>query len=420
MNLYAVIILTFILAEFILELVANILNLRALRLTPPEELKDIYQADAYHKSQEYTRDQTVFDFVVSLVSLGLLLFFWFWGGFNKLDLLVHSWGFGNIINGLLYIAILMLAYSAIMLPFSIYSTFVIEQRYGFNRTTPQVFIKDKLKTLLLAILLGIPLLAGILALFENCGSYAWLYCWTVVTLYLLIIEFIAPNWIMPLFNKFTPLEGGELRSSLMAYADSVDFPVKNIFIMDSSKRSSRSNAFFTGFGHNKKIVLFDTLVARHPPAELVAVLAHEVGHYKKNHITFNLVISILHFGLLFFLLSLFINSSGLYAAFYMEQPSVYAGLIFFGLLYTPIEVILSIFLNMLSRRFECAADRFAATTIKDPFSLVNALKRLASDNLSNLTPHPFFVFLHYSHPTLLQRVMAIRSSTINISEKHMP
>jgi len=411
MNLYAVIILAFILAEFVLELVANILNLRALRINPPAELKDIYQEDAYRKSQAYTREQTILDSVVSLFSLGLLLAFWFWGGFNKLDLLVRSWGFGSIINGLLYTAILALAYGIIMLPFSIYSTFVIEQRYGFNRTTPRIFILDTLKMLLLAVLLGTPLLAGILGIFEYCGPHAWLYCWATVTLYLLIIEFIAPNWIMPLFNKYTPLAEGELRSSIMSYAESVKFPIKNIFIMDGSKRSSKSNAFFTGFGSNKKIALFDTLIARHTTAELVAVLAHEIGHYKKNHIIISLVVSILHFGLLFFLLSLFINSSGLYAAFYMEQSSVYTGLIFFGLLYTPIEVILSIFMNILSRRFEYDADRFAATTVPDPSSLIGALKRLASDNLSNLTPHPLYVFLHYSHPTLLQRVMAIRPLT---------
>ena len=415
MNLYGVIIMIFILSEFVLELIANILNLRALRTTLPDELKDIYQEKNYRKSQEYTRDQTMFDSVVSLFEVGLLLAFWLWGGFNKLDLLVRSWGFASIINGLTYIAILMLACSVIMLLPSTYSTFVIEQRYGFNRTTPRVFIMDRLRVLLLAVVFGIPLLASILALFEYCGLYVWLCCWAVVMFYLIIIEFVAPHWIMPLFNKFTPLDEGELRSSIMDYANSVDFPVKNIFIMDGSKRSNRSNAFFTGFGRNKKIVLFDTLIARHPIAELVAVLAHEVGHYKKHPIILSLLANFLHLGLLFFLLSLFIHSSDLYTAFYMEQPSVYTGLIFFGLLYTPIEVIFSISWNMLSRRFEYAADTFAATTIKDPAALIDALKRLASNNLSNLTPHPFFVFLHSSHPPLLQRIQAIRLAT-NINQ----
>jgi len=409
MNLYAVIVLVFILAEFALELVSSILNLRALRLEPPGQLRDIYSPEAYHKSQQYTMDHTRFSFIVSIFSLALLLAFWFCGGFNRLDLLVRAWGFGSIVNGLIYSAILILGYSIIMLPFTIYSTFVIEQRFGFNRTTPRIFIMDRIKGLLLAVLLGMPLLAGILALFEYGGSFAWLYCWAAVTLYLLIIEFIAPNWIMPVFNKFTPLEDGELRSSIMSYAGSVHFPIGNIFVMDGSKRSSKSNAFFTGFGRNKRIALFDTLIAQHTVSELVAVLAHEIGHYKKNHIILSLAISILHFGLLFFLLSLFINSTGLYQAFYMDQRSVYTSIIFFGMLYTPVEVVLSLLMNILSRKFEYDADRFAATTVNDPGSMVDALKKLSANNLSNLTPHPFFVFLHYSHPPLLQRILAIQS-----------
>jgi STE24 endopeptidase len=410
MNLYAVVILVFILAEFALELVSNILNLRSLKLDPPAQLKDIYSPEAYRKSQQYTMDHTRFGFNVSIFALALLLAFWFMGGFNRLDLVVRSWGFGNIVDGLLYSAILMLAYSIIMLPFTIYSTFVIEQRYGFNRTTPQVFIMDRIKGLLLAALLGTPLLAGILALFEYGGPYAWLFCWAMVTLYLLVIEFIAPNWIMPLFNKFTPLADGELRSSILSYAGSVKFPIQNVFVMDGSKRSSKSNAFFTGFGRNKRIALFDTLIAQHTVAELVAVLAHEIGHYKKKHIIISLVISILHFGLLFFLLSLFLNSTGLYKAFYMDQPSIYTSIIFFGMLYTPVEVVLSIFMNVLSRKLEYDADRFAATTIGEPTSMIDSLKKLSADNLSNLTPHPFFVFLHYSHPPLLQRIQSIQSA----------
>lgn len=411
MNLYAVIILIFILTEFILELVSNILNLRALKLDPPAQLKDIYSPEAYRKSQKYTMDHTRFGFIVSIFTLALLLAFWFCGGFNRLDLLVRGWGFSSILNGIIYTGILMLAYGIIMLPFTIYSTFVIEQHYGFNRTTPRVFIMDIAKGLLLAILLGLPLLAGILALFEYGGPYAWLYCWAAVTAYLLVIEFIAPNWIMPLFNKFTPLDDGELRSSIMDYAATVKFPIQNIFVMDGSKRSSKSNAFFTGFGGNKRIALFDTLIAQHTVAELVAVLAHEIGHYKKNHIILSLLISILHFGLLFFLLSLFLNSTGLYTAFYMDQPSIYTSIIFFSLLYTPVEVVLSIFMNILSRKFEYAADRFAATTVENPASIIDSLKKLSADNLSNLTPHPFYVFLNYSHPPLLQRIQNIHPTT---------
>jgi len=410
MNIFAIVILSAILFQFSLDLISNILNLRAMQLDPPAVLRDIYSPAAYGKSQQYTRENTQFSLMVSIFSLALLLAFWFMGGFNWLDQAVRAWGLGSIISGLLYTGILIVAYGIVMLPYSIYSTFAIEQRYGFNKTTPATFIADRLKGLLLAAVLGGPLLACILALFELAGATAWLYCWAAVTAYLLVIEFIAPNWIMPLFNKFTPLEEGELRSAILDYANSVKFPLQNLFVIDGSRRSSKSNAFFTGFGRNKRIALFDTLIVQHTIPELVSVLAHEIGHYKKKHIIWGMVISILHFGLLLFLLSLFINSPGLYQAFYVQQPSIYTGLIFFGLLYTPAEFLLSILMNMLSRKFEYDADRFAAQTITDPSAMTATLKKLSADNLSNLTPHPFFVFLNYSHPPLLQRMEAIEKA----------
>ena len=284
MNIFAVVILAALLLEYLLDLVSNLLNLKALKLEPPAALKDIYTPDAYRRSQEYTRENTRFGLVTGAFTLALLLAFWFIGGFNWLDQAVRSWGMGSIINGLLYTGILLLAYNLVMLPFSIYATFVIEQHYGFNRTTPHTFITDRLKALLLAAILGAPLLACIFALFELAGVYAWLYCWAAMTIYLLVIEFIAPNWIMPLFNKFIPLEEGELRSAIISYSESVKFPISNVYVIDGSKRSSKSNAFFTGFGRNKRIALFDTLIAQHTVPELVAVLAHEIGHYKKKHI----------------------------------------------------------------------------------------------------------------------------------------
>ena len=410
MNIFAIVILSVILLQFLLDLVSNTLNLRALRLDPPAALKDVFSPDAYRKSQQYLRENTQFGLMVSSFALALLLAFWFLGGFNWLDQLVRSWGLGSIIGGLLYTGILAVSYGIVMLPYSIYGTFVIEQRYGFNKTTPATFIADHVKGLLLAAVLGGPLLACILAIFELAGSNAWLFCWAAVTGYVLVIEFIAPNWIMPLFNKFTPLQEGELRTAILGYAGSVSFPVQNLFVIDGSRRSSKSNAFFTGFGRNKRIALFDTLIAQHTIPELVAVLAHEIGHYKKNHIIWGMVISILHFGLLFFLLSLFIDNPLLYQAFFVQQPSVYTGLIFFGLLYTPAEFLLSILMSMLSRKFEYDADHFAAQTIPDPSAMTAVLKKLSAGNLSNLTPHPFFVFLHYSHPPLLQRMVAIESA----------
>jgi STE24 endopeptidase len=284
---------------------------------------------------------------------------------------------------------------------------VIEERFGFNRTTPRTFLLDRLKGLALAALFGAPLLAAVLSIFEYLGPYAWLYCWAVVAAFSLAVQFIAPTWIMPLFNKFTPMQDGELKDSILGYAGSVDFPVKNVFVTDGSKRSSKSNAFFTGFGRNKRIALFDTLIERHTVPETIAVLAHEIGHHKKKHILQGTVFAVLNTGVVFFLLSVFLSSSGLYQAFYVEQPSVYTGLLFFGLLYTPIELALSMSLHAVSRRNEYQADRYAAETIEKPSGLVDALKKLHATSLSNLTPHPFFVFLNYSHPPLLQRVRAI-------------
>jgi STE24 endopeptidase len=407
MNLFGIIILITLVSGFLLDLVGNLLNLKALKLEPPSTLEGIYNAEDYGKSQEYIRVTTRFSLVASSFSLVLLLVFWFSGGFNWLDQVIRGWNFIPLVSGLLYIGILLFSNTLITLPFSIYSTFVIEERFGFNRTTPRTFFLDQMKGFVLILVLGGPLLVGILALFQYAGLYAWFYCWAGVALFSLVLQYVAPTWIMPLFNKFTPMESGELKESILTYARSVDFPIKNVFVMDGSKRSGKANAFFTGWGRNKRIALFDTLIAQHTIPEMVAVLAHEIGHYKKKHILQGTVISILHTGLMFFLLSLFLGSLGLYQAFYMGQESIYTGLLFFGLLYTPIELVLSTVMQMFSRKNEYQADRFAAETVEDAHNLIDALKKLSSKNLSNLTPHPFYVFLNYSHPPLLQRIQAI-------------
>ncbi|MFC2068463.1 M48 family metallopeptidase, partial [Chloroflexota bacterium] len=303
----------------------------------PTALEGIYKTEDYCKSQEYIRATTRFGLVGNSFTLILLFIFWFSGGFNWLDQIVRAWNYIPLLSGLLYIGIVVFTYSLLTLPFSIYGTFVIEESFGFNRTTPRTFFLDRVKGLGLTLLLGGMLLASILALFQYAGSYAWLYCWAAVAMFSLIIQYIAPTWIMPLFNKFTPMEPGQLKKSILRYARSVKFPIKSVFIIDGSKRSSKSNAFFTGFGRNKRIALFDTLISQHTIPEMVAVIAHEVGHYKKKHILQGTIVSILHTGVIFFLLSLFLGSSDLYQAFYMRQESIYVGLLFFGLLYTPIE-----------------------------------------------------------------------------------
>ncbi len=408
MNIYAIIILVTIAVDFILDLVSNYLNLKSLSKELPDEFEGVYDEETYAKSQEYTKTQTRFGFITGGFDLVVLLGFWFSGGFNWLDEIVRAWGFGELVTGLLYIAVLMVGKSVISLPFSIYSTFVIEERFGFNKTTPKTFVSDLVKGLGLGLLIGMPLLAGILAFFMYTGDLAWLYAWIAITLFSLVMQYVAPTWIMPLFNKFTPLEDGELRTAIEEYTDKVDFPLQGLFVIDGSKRSSKSNAFFTGFGKNKRIALYDTLIENHTIDELVAVLAHEIGHYKKKHIIKGMITSVVQTGAMLFVLSIFLQAEGLFDAFYMDEMSVYAGLIFFGMLYAPIDMILSIFMQISSRKHEYEADEFAATTTGKPEDMIATLKKLSKDNLSNLTPHPFYVFLNYSHPPALQRIKAIR------------
>jgi STE24 endopeptidase len=354
---------------------------------------------------------THFGWIVSTVNVLVMLAFWFGKGFPWLDGWVRSFGFGPIISGLAYMAVLTLFKALTSLPFNIYHTFVIEARFGFNQTTWSVFVSDIFKGLLLAVLIGAPILVGVLAFFEYIGRYAWWYCWLTVTLYMLGVQFIAPTWIMPLFNKFTPLEPGELRTAILAYADSIHFPIDNVFVMDGSRRSRKSNAFFTGFGKHKRIVLFDTLIKQHGVSELIAILAHEMGHYKRKHIFQNMVLGILQMGIMLFLLSIFISYQGLFDAFYLPQISIYAGLIFFALLYSPLDFIISIFMHMLARKNETAADQFSAETTGNPSAMIAALKKLSIDNLSNLRPHPFYVFLNYSHPPVLDRINTLQHTS---------
>jgi len=407
MNFIAVIILVAIIADFTLHFLADVLNLRMLSNELPEPFQGLYDTDRYQKSQDYLRVNTRFEWITSTFSMLLILIFWFGKGFPFLDQWVISWGSGPVSTGLIYIGILSLFYAVLLQPFSIYAIFVIEERFGFNKTTWRTYILDSIKGLALSILIGGPLLAGILAFFVYLGAGAWWYCWIGVTVYTLIIQFIAPTWIMPLFNKFNPLEEGELKEAIVSYAKSINFPLKNIYVMDGSKRSSKSNAFFTGFGKNKRIALFDTLIEQHTVSELLAVLAHEMGHYKKKHILQGVIINILQMGIMFFLFSLFISYQGLFDAFYMDKTSVYAGMIFFGMLYSPLDFFIGIFTKRHSRKNEHEADRFSAETTGDPESMADALKKISVHNLSNLIPHPFYVFLNYSHPPVLGRIKAI-------------
>ena len=408
MNEFTAIIVAALLLEYALDVIANALNLRALTPEMPAELGDVYEPAEYRRSQEYTRAKTHLGLVAGTFNLLALLIFWFAGGFNALDQVVRGWWDQPVAAGLLYIGILVIAYILLSLPFSLYATFGIEERFGFNKTAARTFVLDGVKMLALMVVIGGPLLAAVLAFFEYAGPYAWLYGWAAVTLLSLATSFVAPTWIMPLFNRFVPMESGELKEAILAYARSVDFTISNILVMDGSKRSSKANAFFTGFGRNKRIALFDTLIEKHTVQEMVAVVAHEIGHYKRKHIPQGILFGIASVGVLFFLLSLVLDASGLYEAFYMDEESTYVGLVFFGLLYTPVQVVLSAARQIISRRHEYQADLWAVRTTGEPQVLVDGLTRLSADNLSNLAPHPLYVFLNESHPPLLQRVRAIR------------
>lgn len=409
MNIYGTIILATLLIDFSLQLLADWLNLRALQDTIPTEFQDTFDSDRYRKSQQYLQVNTRFGLFTSTISLVTTLAFWFAGGFNYLDILVRGWGFSQLPTGLLYIGLLLLLKMIVSLPFTIYDTFVIESRFGFNKTSVATFITDRLKGIILAVMIGAPLLAVILLFLEKTGQQAWIYCWLISTVVTLVIQFVAPTWIMPLFNKFTPLAEGPLKEAILNYAGSVKFPLENVFVIDGSRRSSKANAFFTGFGKHRRIALFDTLIERHDTSELVAILAHEIGHFRKKHILKNLAVGIIHMGFMFYLLNLFIGKPELFAAFYLDQPSLYVGLILFGLLYSPVEFLLGIILQFISRKYEYEADAFASRTTGNPEALVRALKKLAANNLSNLSPHPLYVLLHYSHPPLGQRIAALRN-----------
>jgi len=401
------IILVTLISSFLMNILADHLNIGNLTPNLPDALSDVYDTNRYKRSQHYLKATTRMGLVSGSIDIILLLAFWFWGGFSILDEFIRELNQNDILSGLLFIGILSGLKFILSLPFSIYSTFVIEERFGFNKTTPALFILDLLKSIILSLILGAALLSAIFWFFQSAGTWAWAICWGVTCIFLLGIQYIVPTWIMPLFNKFTPIQEGPLKEAIFAYARSIDFSLTQIFVMDGSKRSAKSNAFFTGFGKNKRIVLYDTLIEEQTQDELVAVLAHEMGHFKKKHIQRRLALGIVQMGIIFYLLSLFLTHEGLFHAFYVQNPSVYAGLVFFSILFAPIDLLISIAMQFISRKDEYQADRFAALTTKNSGALVSALKKLSAHNLSNLTPHPFYVFLNYSHPPVMDRISTL-------------
>lgn len=388
--------------DFIIDKILDTLNAKHFDDPIPPELDDVYDKEEYEKSQNYKKESYKFGGITSTFSVLLTLGFVLFDGFAWLDSISRSITNNEILTALIFFGIIMIGSDLLTTPFSWYSTFVIEERYGFNKTTKKTFFLDKIKGWLMMAVIGGGILALIVWFYQFAGDNFWWYAWILVAVFSIFLNMFYAKLIVPLFNKQSPLEEGSLRSKIETYAKSVGFTLDNIFIIDGSKRSTKANAYFSGFGKEKRITLFDTLVNDLEEEEIVAVLAHEVGHYKKKHILVNLIASLLTTGLTLWLLSIFVGSPALSQALGVAKPSFHIGLIAFGILYSPISEITGLIMNLISRKFEYQADNYAKNTYAaNP--LISSLKKLSKNSLSNLTPHKAYVFMHYSHPTLLQR-----------------
>lgn len=392
---------------YVLEKGLDFLNLRRLDPELPEELRDIYDDKEYARSQTYLRTRMRFGFVSSTFSFVLTLVVLLSGFLGGLDAWLRLSIAGPGWLACAFFGILLLGSDLISLPFSLYNTFVIEERFGFNKTSPKTYLLDKLKGWALTVVIGGAIVHLLVWLVGFVEEDFWLWFWLALSVLMLAFQFIYATFLLPIFNKLKPLENGELRTAIEAYCEKVGFPLRNIMVMNGSKRSTKANAFFTGFGPNKRVVLYDTLIEQMENRELVAVLAHEVGHYKRRHIEQGFLVSVLNMGLMLFVLSRLLFEPALSTALGATEPGLHLGLLAFTMLYTPISQLLSLFFNALSRRNEYQADAFARSTY-DGSALGNALAKLHTKTLSNLRPHPAYVFMHYSHPTLLQRLAALR------------
>ena len=410
MNIYFIIIISIIIFEYLLSNIIRKLNIDALSPNLPNEFKDVFNQDKYKKSQLYTKAKEHFAYFTSTLMIIISLAVIFFGIYNIIDQYVRGFGFSTIITGLLFYGLLLVLSDLISLPFNLYNVFIIEEKFGFNKMTLKTFFSDKIKSYLLFIIIGSPLIALILYFFEYFDNYAWLYAWFLIISFSLIMQPVFILFIAPLFNKFSPLEDSSLLKKIEDYLKKVDFPIAKIEVMDGSKRSSHSNAYFSGIGKNKRIALFDTLIENMNDDEILSVLAHEVGHYKLKHIHTGIILGSLQTGMMLFILSWFINNEQLFEVFKMEDVSIYASLLFFSILYTPISIILNFLFNYISRKNEFEADQYSLETIGNSENLISALKKLTVENLGNLTPHWLNVKLNYTHPPVIERINALKKN----------
>ncbi len=406
-NGYFWVILLFMVGFKVLDTWVEVLNVKRLKGGVPEVFDDTVDAKDYEKLVAYTHANNQLDWVSRWVGLIALLLFWFMGGFANAHEWVASLGWPEVWTGCLYFAVLYLLQMILGLPFDLIHTFQIEEKFGFNRTDVKTFVVDRLKGLGLALVLGVPLMAMVLWFFGSAGTLGWLWGWLAFSAVSFALAYIAPTWLLPLFNKFEPMEQGELRTAIEDLAKSQEFPLDDISVMDGSKRSTKSNAFFTGFGKRKRIALFDNLMEQHSDQEILGVLAHEIGHYRCGHIKKMMVISVIQTGVMFFLAGWFMRSAGLHEAFGISEVHVYTGLVFFSLLFSPLSRLLSLGVLALSRKHEFEADAFAAKATGESQPMIMALKKLTKDNLVILSPHPFYVLLNDSHPPMVERIEAL-------------
>ncbi|MFO7873576.1 MAG: M48 family metallopeptidase [Bacteroidales bacterium] len=402
-QLILTIIVVIIILDYAFDRVMDYLNASRWSDKLPDELKGIYDEEKYRQSREYSKVNRRLGIITSTLSFVFILLMLLFGGFGYLDSFIRQYTEHPVLLALLFFGILGLVSDILSTPFDIYGTFVIEERFGFNRMTPRTYFFDKIKGWLLALILGGGLLAVFVWFYNTAGETFWIYMWIVFTGFSIFMMMFYSTLIVPLFNKQTPLEEGPLRSAIESFARKAGFRLDNIYVIDGSKRSSKANAYFAGLGPRKRIVLFDTLIKDHTTKELVAVLAHEIGHYKKKHTTKGMLVSILNTGVMLYLLGLFINRPELSMALGGSEASFHLGILAFGLLYSPISLLLGILGNRMSRKYEYQADTFAARHY-DPEALQEALKKLSVNHLSNLHPHPAYVYVHYSHPPLLSRL----------------
>ena len=395
--------------QYLFDILLDFLNRSRWTETLPEELNGIYSAEDYAKHIEYKKANFWFEMFSDAVSTIILLSVLFLGGFAILNDWVMTISQSAIVQALLFFGVIGLASTIISLPFSIYGTFVIEERFGFNKTTPKIFILDLFKSLILGAVIGGGLMSVIVWLYTLTGTNFWLYAWILTSAFMIFMSMFYTTLILPLFNKQTPLEEGELRSAIEKYSQGVSFKLDNIFVMDGSKRSTKANAFFSGLGSKKRIVLYDTLINDLTTDQIVAVLAHEAGHNKLRHTLYGAILGVLQAGVMFYLFSLFVSSSALSGALGVDNPNFHIGLLVFGMLYTPVSFVLGVVMGAVSRMNEFAADAYAAKTSSSK-ALGEALKTISVKSLSNLTPHTWYVFFHYSHPPLLERLNALKGA----------